>query len=396
MIMKKVGFVGIGKLGKDAAEVMGEKHLVDGYDINPPETTSIVMRESLVECVRGKDVVFIAVPTPHHPDYDGRHETTHLPPMDFDYSIAESVIKEVDTLVDPGTIIVMISTMLPGTVQERIAPHIKNGRFVYNPYLIAQGTVKNDMRNPEMIMIGTKDGLPSPESEFLINFYNTFVENDCRYELGTWSEVEAMKIFYNTFITTKLCLVNMIQDVAEKLGGINAEIVCNALAKSTDRIMGPKYMTPGLGDGGGCHPRDNIALRFLAEKLDLGYDLFNAIMVARERQAKNMALCLVDTIYATNGARRITGNILILGKGFKPGVNQNEGSPSILVGSYLEKFGYTVYYDDDIPDRVDGYLIGWPDHFVDYDFREDSVVLDPWRQIAKSHKYKVISYGNTR
>ena len=50
----------------------------------------------------------------------------------------------------------------------------------------------------------------------------------------------------------------MIQDVAEKQGNINAEVVCDALADPDRRIMGPGYMKPGMGDGGACHPRDNI------------------------------------------------------------------------------------------------------------------------------------------
>ena len=48
-------------------------------------------------------------------------------------------------------------------------------------------------------------------------------------------------------------------------------------------------MKAGMGDGGGCHPRDNIALRYMAKELDLGYDLFDSIMGAREIQAKNIA-----------------------------------------------------------------------------------------------------------
>ena len=55
-------------------------------------------------------------------------------------------------------------------------------------------------------------------------------------------------------------------------------------------------MTAGMGDGGACHPRDNIALRFMSENLGLGYDLFDAIMEdIREIQAKNLAQRLVDT-----------------------------------------------------------------------------------------------------
>ena len=81
----EVGFIGIGKLGKDAAEVMAEKHNVEGYDINKDvaATVSFKMVNSIEELCKNKDLIFIAVPTPHHPDYDGRYPTSHLPNKDF-------------------------------------------------------------------------------------------------------------------------------------------------------------------------------------------------------------------------------------------------------------------------------------------------------------------------
>ena len=57
--------------------------------------------------------------------------------------------------MDRSQILVLISTVLPGTVRDWIAPRVWNTRFVYNPYLIAMGTVAWDMVNPEMVMIGT-------------------------------------------------------------------------------------------------------------------------------------------------------------------------------------------------------------------------------------------------
>ena len=72
----------------------------------------------------------------------------------------------------------------------------------------------------------------------------------------------------------------MIQDVSMKIGHMNVDVVTNALKNSSKRIMGPSYMTAGFGDGGGCHPRDNIALRVLNERYNLGYDLFDSIMKA--------------------------------------------------------------------------------------------------------------------
>jgi len=61
-----------------------------------------------------------------------------------------------------------------------------------------------------------------------------------------------MKIFYNTFISNKIALVNMIQDVAHKLGNMDVDRVTQALAKSTKRIVSPAYMKAGMGDGGAC------------------------------------------------------------------------------------------------------------------------------------------------
>jgi UDPglucose 6-dehydrogenase len=385
----KVGFVGVGKLGKDAAEVLSEFYDVTGYDINPVDTT-INMSDTLEGCVKDKDIVLIAVPTQHHIDYDGRYATSHLEPKDFDYTIAISVTKQVDQLVDKDTLIVMISTMLPGTVRREIAPLINNGRFIYNPYLIAQGTVKFDMRNPEMIMIGTEDGSKTGDAKMLSDFYQPMLQNSPRVEIGTWEEMESTKVFYNTFITAKLCLVNMIQDAAMAVGHMNVDVVTDALKYSTDRIMGPKYMTAGLGDGGGCHPRDNIALRSFAERHNFGYDLFDAIMKAREEQANNIAKHFEKVGVSKDMP------CVVLGSGFKPGLaHQQEGSPSILVGFYLEKLGYTVTYDE-VLDQPAAYMLGWPKYFDDADFARGSIVVDPWRGCNKKEGVTVYHYGDTR
>ena len=103
----------------------------------------------------------------------------------------------------------------------------------------------------------------------------------------------------------------MIQDVAMKLGNIDVDVVTEALAESTQRIISKRYMKAGMGDGGGCHPRDNIALKWLAKDLDLGYDLFGSLMHAREQQAKNMA----DNLTKLSKEHNLP--IVIIGKSFK-------------------------------------------------------------------------------
>ena len=385
----KIGFIGVGKLGKDAAEVMYEcGHDVLGYDVKTMSETKINMTTSIMDVCKHGEIIFIAVPTPHHPDYDGRNPTSHLPNKDFDYSIVKEVLTEVNKHTSKEQLVVLISTVLPGTIRREFINLCDNFRFIYNPYLIAMGTVKWDMVNPEMIIIGTEDGSFTGDAKILLDFYKTFIKEGTRYEVGTWDEAEGIKIFYNTFISTKVALVNMIQDVAEKIGNMNVDVVTGALERSTYRILGPAYMKAGMGDGGGCHPRDNIALRYMAEKLDLKYDLFDAIMEAREKQAMNMANKLVLL------SKEYNLPIVILGKSYKPDVEYIDGSSSILVGYYVEETNNKVEYDLEQPIPAI-YLLGHYGKHHDYDFPEGSVVLDPWRQY-KSDKIKVIHYGNTR
>ena len=390
-----IGFIGVGKLGKEAAEVMAEKHYVEGYDITEIQSDYFKTVLSLEEVCEDKELIFIAVPTPHHPDYDGRYPTSHLPNKDFDYSIVNNVLDKVNKFVNKDQLVVLISTVLPGTIRREFIDRISNGRFIYNPYLIAMGTVKWDMINPEMIIIGTEDGSTTGDAKLLLEFYETFVTEGTRYEIGTWDEAEAIKIFYNTFISTKVALVNMIQDVAEKNGNMNVDIVTGALERSTQRILGKAYMKAGMGDGGGCHPRDNIALRYMAEEFNLGYDLFDAIMKAREVQAKNLALKMVMESYKTDLP------LVILGKSYKPDVDYVDGSSSILVGHYCESaYGsrFKVTYDPIEPIKAI-YLLGHIGKHHDYNFPEGSTIIDPWRQFDNPKKIlnlNIIHYGNTR
>ena len=110
----KIGFIGLGKLGKDVAEVLAEKHDVTGYDISPVILNTLgddyeVKISNLENTCKDKDIVFVAVQTPHDPEYDGKEPTSHLPPKDFDYSYITTAVKDVDSFVTKDTLIAVIS-----------------------------------------------------------------------------------------------------------------------------------------------------------------------------------------------------------------------------------------------------------------------------------------------
>jgi UDPglucose 6-dehydrogenase len=410
--MKKIGFIGIGKLGLDCAEVMAEKHEVRGYDIYPRTSDSVKVCD-IDELVNESEWIFIAVPTPHMEGYDGSVPSSHMEPKDFGHEAVIDAINKVNTHARSSKKVVLISTVLPGTTRKHFVTLLDTKhQFLYNPYLIAMGSVKWDMVNPEMIMIGTEDGDWNGIAGELRDLYNTVMQNDPRYEIGTWDECEAIKIFYNTFISAKVGLVNMIQDFAMKIGNIDVDVVTNALARSTMRIMGPKYMTAGMGDAGACHPRDNIALRWLAQEYDIGYDLFDTVMHAREIQAQNLAKFLIEQ------AKQHTLGIVIHGKAYKPDVPYCIGSYSTLVGHYIKEAGFEVRYldplADDPADVIDKLthpaVVLWAhDRKITYEYTGDqpetqpycdipqgSVIVDPWRKLGDMTGLTVVHYGNTR
>lgn len=402
----KVGFIGLGKLGMACAEVMATQYDVTGYDIYPKTSDTVKISDNLRGAVTGKDIVFIAVQTPHDAEYDGSRPIAHLPNRDFDYSIVKNVLEQVSAWVDPTALVVLISTVLPGTTRREFVPLMTSGRFVYNPYLIAMGSVEWDMVNPEMVLIGSE---VQYDADQLIEFYRPLMQNNPRYVVGTWDECECIKVFYNTFISAKIGIVNMIQDVAVKQGNINVDVVTDALANSAMRIMGPKYMTAGMGDAGPCHPRDNIALRYLAEELDLGYDLFDAIMSAREVQAENLAKAIDTQAFQSQMP------VYIHGKAYKPGVSYIDGSYSLLIGHYLARLGHHVNYIDpltepNVPEEVCGVVLMAHNSRITYGYTgqdseqklytriaSGSIVIDPWRTYKTDDKsIRVIHYGNTR
>ncbi len=377
---EKIGFIGLGKLGMPCAEAVASKgfHVV-GYDVQSKQSSKIEIRDSIEDVCRDTDIVFVATPTPHEDGYDGREPTSHKEPKDFDYSSVKDVINQCNRHMGKTQVLVLISTVLPGTIRRELAPLVTNVKLIYNPYLIAMGTVGYDMLNPEMIMIGTEKGIyeTANKAKQLESFYNQVCDAMPRIEFGTWEDVEAMKIFYNTFISNKISLVNMIQDVAVKLGHMDVDKVTGALSRSTKRIVSSAYMKAGMGDGGACHPRDNIALRWLAKNLGLGYDLFESIMTAREKQAENMAKAILS-----HGK-----NVCFSSDSYKPGTNLVDGSYSLLVQYYIVKHGGTIVHGFDTPVQVLVRVHESDNITAD----NETIIFDPWRTYPKAEN--VVYYG---
>ncbi|MBU0846733.1 nucleotide sugar dehydrogenase [Patescibacteria group bacterium] len=405
----KIGIVGCGKLGLMVALTIESKgHEVVGYDIDPRigdylQKRSIPFKEehadellantrmkmvSLDELVNGCELIFMAVQTPHASLYEG---ITRIPETraDFDYSFLKDAVSHVNNRLKEDKVIVIISTVLPGTIDREIrplmGPHFK---LVYEPLFIAMGTVYTDYLYPEFVLVGVDEQEPALKLE---EFYKT-INNAPVFKTDIRS-AEAIKVFYNAFVTMKTVLGNIYGEIAYKLGA-NADDIHTALSMATDRVISSKYLKAGMGDGGGCHPRDNIALSFVARKLNLSFDIFDALMKAREAHTEWLAYLIAEKHIET-GLR-----VVVLGRSFKPETNITTGSPSMLLSNILEERGvkhlsYDPYIDNTpLDDYQAVYFIATRHNlFAEKKFPKGSIVIDPFRYIPNQDGVDVIRIG---
>ncbi len=410
-----IGFVGLGKLGLPCALAVDSvsEHKVIGYDVNEKIKDYLDKREipyrekdsekylknhnieflSLNEVVKNSEIIFVPIQTPHDPLYDG---VTRLPDtrVDFDYKFLIDGVKKISDEIEKigeERIVVIISTVLPGTIEKEIKPILsKYIKLSYNPFFIAMGTTIDDFLNPEFVLLGIDD---TDAAKKLKEFYKTLHDKEV-YEC-TIDEAELIKVSYNTFITMKICLANTVTEMSHKLNNVNTDNVMSALKLANQRLISDKYLNGGMGDGGGCHPRDNIALSWLSREVDLSYDWYENLMISREKHTEWLADLSIDYSKSTGL------EIVILGKSFKKETNLINGSPSYLLNSILEEKNYKAEMFDPFIDEEEFsqdspkvFFIGTNhDVFKEYEFPKGSVVIDPWRIITNDKDIELVSIG---
>ena len=385
----RIGWIGLGKLGLPCALVQAKAGLqVCGTDINGSiesflKSGKIPYQEegveealasgvtvswfpSIAEVVQNSDVVYVAAQTPHSPDYEGCTPTPS-DSKDFEYGFLVSAVESVVNSANHPITLIVVSTVLPGTCDRELVPMIstnKNINFVYSPAFIAMGTTMQDFSNPEMVLVGTdSDDAYQVVSQIVKKIHNKPV---VRISVV---ECEMVKMSYNTFIGMKIVFANAIGELCEKIGG-NADNIIDTLSLATDRIISSKYLRPGLGDGWGCHPRDQLALSWLAKRVSLSEDIFGWLMRTRDNQTNWIASVATD-------AAAITGlPIRVLGREYKPNTNLTIGSPSRLLMAFLPP---DSDWSDESIEEPAVYVIGVKhDRYQDLQFPLGSYVIDPW------------------
>lgn len=414
--IKTVGFMGLGKLGLPVSFCIESKgYKVLGYDKNPDvaqyiKTKKLPFKEKGIEpylentklemvdveeLVKQSDLIFCAVQTPHDREYEG---VTRIPEkrIDFNYSYLISAVEDIVSIAEKlqkPTRLAIISTVLPGTLKRFIKPMLgKYVKLVYTPQFIAMGTVIDDYLNPEFNLIGVDNSELGYEMR---DFYATI--NDAPPLLTDVNTAEGIKVSYNTLITTKTVLANIWGELAHKLD-MNVDDIYRAWSLSTKRLLSNRYLKSGVGDGGGCHPRDNIALSYLAQRTKLSFDIFDSLMKARENHMDWIA----DLAAFAHDSKTYKSHIVILGRSFKPETNIETGSSAILLANLLKERGLEYDHIDPVEDDIPAgtmfsegvYVIATAHDIIrSYNFASDSVVIDPFGIVPDQSGVEIIRLG---
>jgi UDPglucose 6-dehydrogenase len=409
-----VGVIGLGKLGFPVALAIESKgHAVEGWDASasiqqgvrerrfphPEDGLDELLARSRLELapveelVEFAEIVFVAVQTPHEPSLEG---STRLPEYrrDFDYSFLVDAVGSVAQAAAKGAkpmTLAVISTVLPGTMEREIQPLLPPVvELAYNPLFTAMGSTVGDFLHPEFVLIGSDR--PADDDAPLRRFYRTIHDRPL-FETDI-KTAELIKVAYNTFIGQKIVFANTMMEICHKVGA-DVDDLAAALGLARDRIISPRYLGGGMGDGGPCHPRDNIALSWLSKEVELSHDTFADVMEARENQTQWLA----DLI-----AERADGlPIVLLGKAFKPESDLTDGSPALLLASILEERGLEFAHHDH---HIDGsgppierhspslfFIATKHPEYREARFPAGSVVLDPWGHIPDQDGVNVVRIG---
>ena len=406
----KVGFLGLGKLGLPVALAIESKgHYVCGTDISTDTLENIknkkigykeiwvddYLKDTKLEVfdikgvVKNSDIIFVPIQTPHEEKYEG---VTRIPKdrADFNYNYLIKGMKELSEEIEKqgnDKIVIIISTVLPGTIRSEIKPIISNRvQLCYNPFFIAMGSTMKDFLEAYKVC---KEFYKTITSAPL---YETTIEN-----------AELIKVSYNTLISTKIAFSNTIMELCHKLPNTNVDDVTNALKLANRRLISGSYMDGGMGDGGGCHPRDNIAMSYLSDKLNISHNWFEHIMQQREKQSDWLGDLIIEN---AKGLK-----INILGKSFKAETNLTLGSPALLLQNILEERKVEMNIWDPI---VDGnyeeyskqyewnikpqlfFVATKHEELNKFPFFPGSTVIDPWRYISVKKDVKLIRVGDSK
>lgn len=277
----KIGFIGIGKLGLCLAGLFSKSgHRLLVYDKKIKNTdqlnqsmqtgepgiekliqksNSLQIESTIAGVINNTSITFVCINTPSLAS--GKYDTSGL----FD------ICRQIKASDTTNKILVVVCTTNPGDCEKMQSILNENSiDVVYTPEFIAQGSIINDLRAPDLAIYGGKKQSINKVHKLYKKTYKLFHRPTCINMSLTAAEIT--KISINAFLTTKITFANLIGKIVYK-SGLITEIHNVLHAIGSDSRVGKKFLKFGFGFGGPCLPRDNIALSKYSQEINANYNL---------------------------------------------------------------------------------------------------------------------------
>ena len=227
-----------------------------------------------IEVINECDLIYTLVATPSKED--GSYDVSSV------WDVVEN-IKESN--ISSKKYFVVGCTVNPGDCDKFREQLPKNIKVLYNPEFIAQGSIINDLRTADMVLLGLNDTSDSKIVSDIRSLYEKIQTTRAIICTMTTTASEITKIAVNCYLTTKISYANMLGDVLH-LAGCGDEVIGVLNAIGTDSRVGRKYLKYGFGYGGPCLPRDNRAFAAFAKSVGLEYNLGHVTDEINNQHAK--------------------------------------------------------------------------------------------------------------
>lgn len=362
----KVSVFGLGYVGcVSAACLARDGHTVIGVDVNPQKVEMVnagrspVMEPGLDElmgemvgsmrlratldsgmAVQGSDVSLICVGTPSNGN--GSLDLRYVQRVCTEIGVALAAKEDYH-------VVVVRSTVLPGTVEERLLPLLeqhsrKRGGVDFgvgmNPEFLREGKAIEDYYHPSHVVIGELDRRSGNAVQQL---YQAVEAPVVRTGIKT---AEMVKYANNAFHALKVTFANEIGNLSQS-HGIDGREVMEIFCQDHRLNLSPAYLKPGFAFGGSCLPKDLRALLYSAKERDLDCPVLSAVLVSNYRQIQR-GIELVE-----RAGRKKIG---VLGLSFKAGTDDVRESPVVPLVETLLGRGFQVsLYDEKVdPEKLIG------------------------------------------
>src|SRR5712692_5536922 len=239
-------------------------------------------------------------------------------------------------------VIVVRSTMLPGTMRELVIPTLEanSGKragtefgVCINPEFLREGTAVHDYYHPPKTVVGEFN---RASGDLLASLYARMPGPLIRTDIET---AEMVKYADNAWHALKVGFANEIGNVCKALE-VDGHRVMDIFCQDTKLNLSPYYLKPGFAFGGSCLPKDLRALLYKAKTLDLTLPILGAILPSNEQQIERGVRAVVE-----QGSRRVG----ILGFSFKSGTDDLRESPVVELAERLIGKGFDLrVYDGNV------------------------------------------------